>query len=562
MKNKSKTFLLPGISIVATMVSAAWGGRRRNTGAKSGTSLSNQAARPLQVGMNRQEIVSRKNLRVGGFAQMSTAFVLTLASTMAQASPYAWWSSATTKIFDGYSIDFQPQVDSGPASNVYWASQYWMADGVAAYFGMQTPRNGGKGTILWSVWGALDFKADGSPGTHCYPFQEGSPGRKCDVQLDWKAGLTYHFNLQYLGSNWYRNTVTEVETGRQINLGSIKVATPGVTSGVNWTEYFDWNDSHYNWDGAPNGSMRWSNVTISSGEVLTLSPDAADATEKFTLSADKKALTMETHVGRSQELPLLNRGDHNCLGLVSGEMKSVTCPRPLDNTPPDRNQTWTFTNATDGGFSQIHAYNACLMSDAVGGSVYVTSPCSSKAASPGLESNWINNLQGDGSIRPAAAPSKCLSSGANGMHVLPCSGAMSQKWAQTDYNTKAYWILSDSLAKSGDYLTFKLELSRPTTQISWTKIGVTNTQAPAVSGFWNNRQQVSWDGIHWGVPVVYYNQYLQLPIGTTQMYVRLASKKLAANAPPQQVRLELQEFAGGDFKAMPVAWSAIGRLTP
>ncbi len=485
------------------------------------------------------------------------------AAAAAHAAPYVWWGSAATSVFDSYQIDFQPNVDAGPASNVYWASQYWMSDGNAAYFGMQTPRAGGKGNFLWSVWGATDTVADGSPGTNCYPFVEGDPGRKCDVKLDWKAGNTYRFSLQYLGDGWYRNTITELETGRVTNLGRIKPNAPGVTGGVNWAEYFDWNNPNFNWDGAPNGKMSWSNLKISTGEVLTMSPQLPqEPNEKFTVSPDQKTVGLETWVGRSQQLPLLNPASHQCLGQDSGLLKPVTCPISTDPTPPDRNQTWTFTNAVPGGKSQIHAYDACLMSDSGSGSMYVTSPCSSPASAPLRDSTWINNLSTDGTLRPDGAPDKCLTLQGDALKVKRCTGADNQQWRQTDDYTKAYWAMSDTSAKAGRYLVFKLQLSRPATQGSWTDITVDRTQAPNVADFWNDSQQVSLDGVNWGTLTVFYGRYVSLPIGATQLFVRLKTSSSPPVTEPQKARLLIQELAGGDFKPMSNPDAAVGKVRP
>ncbi|HEY9029329.1 MAG TPA: hypothetical protein VIP05_33895 [Burkholderiaceae bacterium] len=381
------------------------------------------------------------------------AFVATGA---AQAAPYVWWSSAKSSQFDGYQIDFQPNVDPGPASNVYWASQYWMPDGEAAYFGMQTPREGGTGLILWSVWSATDAVADGSPGTACSTFNEGSPGYTCRVRLDWKAGNTYRFNLQYLGNNWYRNTLTELQTGRAFNLGRIRALTPGVTGGVNWTEYYDWNDSGYDWDGAPDGKMTWTNLKISTGEVLAMSPELPQQdNERFTVSPDGRTVSLETWVGRSQELPLLNPPSHQCLGLVSGALAPVACPISTDASPPDRNQTWTFTNPAPGGKGQIHAYDACLMSNGADGAVAVSAPCASTAAAPDPASVWIDDRATDGTIRPGNAPAKCLTLAGTRLALKRCNGGDGQQWRQTDDYTHAYWALADTKVKVGGDLVFK-----------------------------------------------------------------------------------------------------------
>ena len=485
------------------------------------------------------------------------------AAASAHAAPYVWWSSAVSSRFDGYQIDFNPNVDPGPASNVYWASQYWMPDGEAAYFGMQTPREGGTGLILWSVWSATAAVTDGSPGTACSTFNEGTPGYTCRMRLAWKAGNTYRFNLQYLGDNWYRNTVSEVQTGRVFDLGRIRAKTPGVTGGVNWTEYYDWNDTGYDWDGAPDGKMTWTRLQISTGEVLTMSPELPQQdNERFTVSPDGKTVSLETWVGRSQELPLLNPPSHQCLGLVSGSLKPVACPISTDPGPPDRNQTWTFTNAAPGGKGQIHAYDACLMSDGPDGGVRVTSPCSSTAAAPAEASVWIDKLAVDGTLRPDSAPGKCLTLAGSSVKLKPCNGSDGQQWRQTDDTTQAYWALADTQVKVGGDLVFKLQLSRPASQASWTRIMVDRSSAPAVADFWNDSQQVSLDGVTWGTLTVYYGDYVALPAGATQLYVRLKTSSATPLTQPQKARLLVQEMAGGDFKAMAGPDAAVGKVKP
>jgi len=464
---------------------------------------------------------------------------------------YAWWGDGKTH--DGYSVDFQPNVDPGPASNVYWASQYWLADGTVGYFGMQTPRSNGGGQMLWSVWAAKAYVQDGSPGVTCGAFNEGGAGYSCHTHFNWTQGYTYRFNLSALGSGWYRLTITELKTGIQINLGKIQVAKPGITSGVNWDEYFDWNDASYDWSGAPHSEMTWSNLMTSDGKTLSFSSTDTDIS-----FADKNLQAIvNPYPTRSTELPLINAKSGQCLFFNSG-ITSTACPSLVPVSAPSRNVTWTLTSNAAGSQSQIHAYGSCLMTDATGATVTYSSPCGSSAASPSAATLWINNLSTDGTIRSSITAGNCLTDNGGGVISLSkCAGLSSQKWSQYDrYKLAQQWIVNPVTVKAGNNLIFNPTVTKPYDVNTAVNVKFNNGGAAGIEAL-TSAAQISLDGVTWG-NVTFNKNVLTLPAGYTNFYVQFTT---AANSPYENTSLQVNNSSGIGTVTPPLALWSVANAT-
>lgn len=331
---------------------------------------------------------------------------------------YAWFSAPSGT--DSYSVVFNPQIDPGPASNVYWASQFYTTrDG--GYFGLQTTRqDGNRGLFLWSVWSATSYVADGSSGSFCSPFEEDGTGYTCRIWHSWTQGFKYRFNMSNLGNAWHRLVVTELETGLALNLGKIQFDGT-ITGGVNWVEYFDWNDRSYDWNGAPLSKLAWSDLKTysASGGSLPYRPKFSSEDKDMIISGDGLTALSYANTMRSTEVAVRNQKTGRCLA-VGG---TAPCPPLVSWTPPSRDHLWTLTNNSASVPTQIRSYSSCLFA-APNEAVTFNSPCGSNASSPATGSAWLADIQlsGKGSIRSVAVAGKCLADlGGGQLGLAPCN---------------------------------------------------------------------------------------------------------------------------------------------
>ncbi|MGW2842107.1 ricin-type beta-trefoil lectin domain protein [Streptomyces sp. NPDC001493] len=109
----------------------------------------------------------------------------------------------------------------------------------------------------------------GSTGSYCQSFGGEGAGQSCRMSLAWTAGHTYTFTVASEGGGWFGATVRDTTAGTSFKLGSILTpATAISTSGmVDWTEFFEWNDSRATCYDQPFSDARFGLPTANGGTV-------------------------------------------------------------------------------------------------------------------------------------------------------------------------------------------------------------------------------------------------------------------------------------------------------
>ncbi|MFB6777835.1 DUF3472 domain-containing protein [Streptomyces sp. NPDC056352] len=131
-------------------------------------------------------------------------------------------------------------VDPGFTSHTFWSHQFGFNQGNGGYIGMQD--NGGEDQLfLFSVWDVTQAKP-GSKGSWCQDFGGEGTGYSCRMNVPWKAGHTYTFNVASEGGGWFGATVEDTTAHTSFKLGSILTPATGIkTAGmVDWVEYYEW----------------------------------------------------------------------------------------------------------------------------------------------------------------------------------------------------------------------------------------------------------------------------------------------------------------------------------
>ncbi|WP_406091493.1 ricin-type beta-trefoil lectin domain protein [Streptomyces sp. NBC_01013] len=157
--------------------------------------------------------------------------------------------------------------DPGYQANVFWSHQFGFDQGNGAYIGMQS--NGGKSRVLlFSAWDVSEAKA-GSTGSWCQGFGGEGEGMSCRMNLAWTAGHRYTFKVAAEGDGWFGATVADTTTGASYKLGTIKTPATAISPNgmVDWTEYFEWNDSRANCYDQPFSDARFGTPTGNGGAV-------------------------------------------------------------------------------------------------------------------------------------------------------------------------------------------------------------------------------------------------------------------------------------------------------
>lgn len=130
--------------------------------------------------------------------------------------------------------------DPGFTSHTFWSHQFGFNRGNGGYIGMQD--NGGEDQLfLFSVWDVNQAKP-GSKGSWCQDFGGEGTGYSCRMNVPWKAGHTYTFNVASEGGGWFGATVEDTTAHTSFKLGSILTPATGIkTAGmVDWVEYYEW----------------------------------------------------------------------------------------------------------------------------------------------------------------------------------------------------------------------------------------------------------------------------------------------------------------------------------
>lgn len=150
---------------------------------------------------------------------------------------YLDWSGALLSKDSTVSQVIQP-LEVSPAT-------YWEAGWGWGYGGIQTGarlQDGSiKGNAIFSIWDSLEAIA--GKGAHCLVFGGEGVGHSCRIAIDLTAGHRYEFKVGVdvaRGSQWWTASVTDLITGTNYPLGSIKHKDSMADSKMwnNFIEYF------------------------------------------------------------------------------------------------------------------------------------------------------------------------------------------------------------------------------------------------------------------------------------------------------------------------------------
>lgn len=195
------------------------------------------------------------------------------------------------------SVDYSILINKNPgySANTFWSNQFSLIGTSGGYTGMQSD-GGSARTFLFSVWNASEAKI-GTEGSYCLKFGGEGKGYSCRMHYPWMEGGVYQFNLAHTGNGWFKVTVTATEPDDGSNkvhsfvLGSIKTTATEISSSdmVNWTEYFEWNDSRATCLGQP-----YSSATFSFPEGISAGNRFRAETASVSTSEDCRAFSSVT----------------------------------------------------------------------------------------------------------------------------------------------------------------------------------------------------------------------------------------------------------------------------
>ncbi|OHX14252.1 hypothetical protein BI347_12630 [Chromobacterium sphagni] len=314
-------------------------------------------------------------------------------------------------------VDFTTTVnhDPGDSANVYWANQFDLVGTSGAYAGMQS--NGGRQrTFLFSAWDTTDARP-GSPGSYCTSFSGEGEGRSCRIHVDWTHGHAYQFHVAYEGGGWLGVTVNDLTSKTSFKLGSIKTASKRISPNnmVNWTEYFEWNNSRSTCLGQPYSQATFAAPAGMVGgkpqQAVINGSETSKACLGFSnVTVSARASVQENGIGNSARGALANRG--LCLEASNGLQDGSTPLTSVCNGSAFQSWVW----ARDQSLQLQNNY--CLEENGSGVEVRTCSGAS----------GW--NL-GGGQIRSQQS-GLCLSANRPGQRpsLLQCSDAASQAWSQ------------------------------------------------------------------------------------------------------------------------------------
>ncbi|MEU1346222.1 ricin-type beta-trefoil lectin domain protein [Streptomyces sp. NPDC005775] len=323
--------------------------------------------------------------------------------------------------------------DPGYRANVFWSHQFGFDKGSGAYFGMQS-NGGSKRTLLFSVWDVSEAKT-GSSGSWCLNFGGEGEGMSCRMNLDWTAGHRYTFEVAAEGDGWFGATVADTVTGASYKLGSIRTPAAAISpSGmVDWTEYFEWNNSRSTCYDQPFSDARFGVPTGNGGTVT-----GAVASTSSSDNACAPMTRIDTAAGSTvQNLAVGNsvRGAvtgpaGKCLDAFGGVADGVVAD--LYTCSGSANQAWV--KAADGTLRLPSDY--CLSAEGTGnGAAVRVRDCAGTGAGGAVTDparQWTYKATTHALVNKASG--RCLdvpgSETANGtaLGLWDCHGGANQQW--------------------------------------------------------------------------------------------------------------------------------------
>jgi len=142
------------------------------------------------------------------------------------------------------SLEWGLTVLHDPGQTTYfWAHQWSFVRGDVGYFGLQAHDLRDDGSVgklaVFSIWAAVGC-ADNPT---CHAGTEGAPFWTCRLAYEWVAGREYRLRVASREPGWWRATVSDLDTGAEALVGSIRVparwgGVGGPGSSSTWTEFY------------------------------------------------------------------------------------------------------------------------------------------------------------------------------------------------------------------------------------------------------------------------------------------------------------------------------------
>ncbi|MFC5723914.1 RICIN domain-containing protein [Streptomyces gamaensis] len=369
-----------------------------------------------------------------GWAAAAALLVQATGVTVATAGPAA--ASDTPGSYTNYdfprsttglsNVTFRTTVtkDPGRAANVFWSHQFGFTKGNGAYTGMQANGPGEKRTFLFSVWDATEARP-GSQGSYCVDFGGEGEGKSCRIKYDWQEGHTYRTRVANEGNRWFGVTVTDETTGGSFKLGSIRAASDRISPDgmVDWTEYFEWNDSRASCYDQPYSQARFGPPEGDNGKVKakvssTSASNSCPGTSRIDVT--NGGSVQSNAVGNSVRGPVT--GPAGKVIDASGGARGGT-PAVLRPPTGRDNQQWVL-----GKDKALHLMTSGMCLDVAENGTGNGTPVLVYDCNGGDNQKWVKD---NGRLRNPAS-NRCLTapSTADGtpLRIRDCTSASNQKW--------------------------------------------------------------------------------------------------------------------------------------
>lgn len=323
--------------------------------------------------------------------------------------------------------------DPGYQANVFWSHQFGFDQGNGAYIGMQS--NGGKSRVLlFSVWDVSEAKA-GSTGSWCEGFGGEGEGMSCRMNLAWTAGHRYTFKVAAEGDGWFGATVADTTTGASYKLGTIKTPATAIspTGMVDWTEYFEWNDSRATCYDQPFSDVRFGTPTGNGSSVtgaVSGTSNSGNACASMTRTDVAAGSTVQNlAIGNSARGPVTGLGG-KCADALGGVSNGTVAD--LYTCSGGANQAWV--RAADGTLRLPSDY--CLTADGTAnGAAVRVRDCAGTGTGGAVTDparQWTYNSSTHALVNKASG--RCLdvpgsaTTDGTALDVWDCHGGANQQW--------------------------------------------------------------------------------------------------------------------------------------
>lgn len=325
------------------------------------------------------------------------------------------------------------QHDPGYRADIFWSHQFGFDKGNGAYLGMQS-NGGSKRTLLFSVWDVSEAKT-GSDGSWCLAFGGEGEGMSCRMNLDWTAGHRYTFEVAAEGDGWFGATVADTATGASYKLGSIKTPATAISPRgmVDWTEYFEWNDSRATCYDQPFSDARFG-VPTGNGGTVTASVSGTSHSDNACASMTRTDVAADSTV---QNLAIGN----SARGAVTGQagkcldaLGGVTDGTVADLFPCSGGANQAWVRAADGSLRLPSDY--CLTAEGTGnGAAVRVRDCAGTGAGGAVTDaarQWTYSTSAHTLVNKASG--RCLdvpggdTSDGTALILWDCSGSANQQW--------------------------------------------------------------------------------------------------------------------------------------